>query len=182
MNAVLGHERGEPSPGRRKVSESGECACYVLMSVAVMASFAAMPVYAQNATWLWLPNPASGDFHSPANWTPATVPTGTAFFGPSDTTALTFSDLPATLGGWTFNVGAGAYTFTKNVSGHPLQFDGAGIVVNGGSATIINNRGPLQFRNASTAGNATIANASVLIFAAASTAGNATITNSATVR
>ena len=62
---------------------------HVLMSAAAMASLAAMPVYAQDATWL--PVTASGDFNTAANWTPATVPTGTAFFGTSNTTALSFS-------------------------------------------------------------------------------------------
>ena len=93
----------------------------------------------------------------PANWTPATVPTGTAFFGASNSTALTFST-DATVGGWTFNAGASAYTFTNNQS---LDFNGAGIVINGGSATINNNVGSiLNFISTSTAGNATINNRS----------------------
>ena len=45
----------------------------------------ATPSHAQDATWL--ANPGSGDFNTGANWTPATVPTGTAFFGTSSTTS-----------------------------------------------------------------------------------------------
>ena len=82
---------------------------------------------------------------------PATVPTGTAFFGASNTTNLSFS-AHTTLGGWTFNAGASAYTFTNNQA---LSFNGAGIVDNGGSATITNDPGgTLSFNGTSTAGNA----------------------------
>ena len=106
---------------------------HVLMAAAVVTWLAAMPVYAQDATWLL--NPGAGDFNSAANWTPATVPTGTASFDKSNNNELRFS-APTTLGGFTFNAGALAYTFIN--PGFGLTFDGAGIVVNGGSATIIN--------------------------------------------
>src|SRR5258708_1689119 len=94
------------------------------------------------------------------------------FFGFSNTTALSFS-ANTTIGGWTFNAGASAYSFTN---GQTLNFTGAGIAVNGGSASITNNF-VLQFSNASTAGNATITNNNVLQFLASSTAGSAVITN-----
>ncbi len=159
--------------------------------VAVMTFVPGM-ARAQNATWLL--NPVSGDFNTGANWSPTTVPTGTALFGASNTTALTFS-AATTIGGWTFNAGASAYTFANNQA---LEFNGAGIVINGGSASIANAGGTIQFfntstagnvsinniigvvqfLNTSTAGNATIANASLLTFFNTSTGGNATITNS----
>jgi hypothetical protein len=85
----------------------------------VMALPVAEPARAQDATWLNAPG--SGDFNTAANWTPAAVPTGTAFFGTSGVTALSFS-AATTLGGWTFNAGASAYSFT--VGG--LLFAGAG--------------------------------------------------------
>ena len=95
------------------------CRCGALLAttalVAVMA-FAPGAARAQDATWLL--NPTSGDFNTAANWNPATVPTGTAFFGASNTTALRFS-ANAAIGGWTFNAGAPAYTFTNN---HLLDF------------------------------------------------------------
>ena len=93
----------------------------VLISAAAIASLAAAPAYAQDATWLL--NPGSGNFNSAANWTPATVPTGTAFFGVSNNTTLNFT-AETVFGGWTFNAGASAYTFTN--IGQPLQFTGAG--------------------------------------------------------
>ena len=108
-----------------------------------------------------------------ANWGPGTVPTGTAFFGASDTTALSVL-ADTTVGGLTFNAGASAYSFTNSQN---LNFDGAGIVVNGGSATVINDYW-LIFTNASLAGSATMINNSFQYFVDTSTAGSATITSS----
>ena len=102
------------------------------------------------------------------------MPTGTAFFGASDTTALTFS-APTTVGGWTFNTGAPAFTFSNSQS---LEFNGAGIVVSGGSATINNNAGGiLDFTNDSTAGSATIHNTRIVNFFSSSMGGSAAINN-----
>ena len=50
---------------------------------------AAPAALAQDATWL--ATPASGDFNTPANWTPRRVPTGIASFDTSSITTLTFS-------------------------------------------------------------------------------------------
>jgi outer membrane autotransporter protein len=144
-------------------------------ALVAVTSFAPGAARAQDATWLT--TPASGDFNTQTNWIPPTaVPTGTATFGTSNITALTFSAATA-IGGWTFSPGASAYAFTN--SGQTLQFDGAGIVIGGGSASISNSGvgGILQFFNASTAGNVTIANTSSLSFNDSSTAGSATITN-----
>ena len=132
---------------------------YLLTTTATVALLAALPARAQNATWnnpATVAGPVAGtfNFNANANWSPATVPTGTALFGTSTTTALSIST-NTTIGGWTFNVGASNYTFTTN--GRILTFNGAGIVINGGSATITNN-GILDFNNTSTAGNATITN------------------------
>jgi autotransporter-associated beta strand protein len=134
---------------------------------------AAVSARAQDATWL--ANPGTGVFNTAANWDTGSVPTGTAFFGTSDTTSLSFS-ANITIGGWTFNAGAPSYNFTT--SGRFLQFNGDGIV-NGGSATITNNlAGGLRFLGTSTAGNATINNdLGTLDFFDASTAGSATISN-----
>jgi autotransporter-associated beta strand protein len=134
----------------------------------------ATPSHAQDATWL--ANPGSGDFNTGANWTPATVPTGTAFFGTSSTTSLTFSQAITTVGGLTLNAGASNYTFT---SGQQLYFDGAGIAINGGSANIINNTdsGQIFFTHSATAGTASITNDGGLYFNLFGTAGSATITN-----
>jgi fibronectin-binding autotransporter adhesin len=125
---------------------------------------------AQDATWLV--NPASGDFFDANNWTPGSVPTGTASFGASNTTTLTLGT-GSSFGGWTFDAGASDYTFTLSTM---QSFTGTGITINGGSANITNNNS-LQFLNTSTAGSAVITNNGTLQFLDISTAGNATITN-----
>src|SRR5580692_6146373 len=91
-----------------------------------------LPAYAQDATWL--ASPGTGDFNTGANWTPATVPTGIASFGTSNTTGISTS-ASTTLGGLTFNAGASAYTFTL---GSDLTFSGAGIVNNSSNTQTLN--------------------------------------------
>jgi autotransporter-associated beta strand protein len=118
----------------------------------------ALPAAAVDATWkdpAIVPGlvPGTFDFNNDFNWTSNVHPDGTAFFGTSITNDLSFSSLNTTIGGWTFNAGASAYTFTI-VSGQVLQFVGAGIAINGGSATITND-GFLNFFSGS-AGSATI--------------------------
>jgi autotransporter-associated beta strand protein len=172
--------------GSRKLRWASRAVALVA-AVTVLATAAAR---SQNATWLT--NPGSNDFDTGANWTPATVPTGTAFFGTSAVTGLTFSAATTTIDGWTFNPGASNYTFTN---GQDLVFNGAGIVINGGSATLVNantvnfnnsstagaaaiiNNFDIEFNNNSSAGTANITNNSGLDFNNNSTAGNATINN-----
>jgi autotransporter-associated beta strand protein len=127
---------------------------------------------AQSATWL--ASPGSSDFNTAANWSPAAVPTGTASFGFSNTTALSFS-ADASIGGFTLNPGASAYNFTVG-AGRTVSFTGAGISVNGGSATFTN-AFIVNFDNASTAGTATINNNNTLAFHNSATAGGSTIVN-----
>lgn len=144
---------------------------YASTAIAVVLAAYAAPhaASAQDATWAG----ATADFNTAANWTPATVPTGTAFFGASGPAALSFS-ANTNFGGWTFNADAQAYTISN--SGWQLSFTGAGIMVNGGSADIAN-AGNLMFSNSSSAGTATITNGGGLMFVDNSTAGSATITN-----
>jgi autotransporter-associated beta strand protein len=166
-----------PASGRLTGFAAALLATAALVAVAALLPGAAR---AQDATWL--ASPATADFNTALNWSPAAVPTGTAFFGTSNTTALTFST-NTSIGGWTFNPGASAYSFTNFTNGRTLTFTGAGIVINGGSASITYgngalNRANLFFFNASTAGSATITNAAgVLGFNDNSTAGSARITN-----
>jgi autotransporter-associated beta strand protein len=135
-------------------------------------SLSAVAAHAQNATWNLN---ATGDFNTPTNWTPAMVPTGTAFFGISNQKNVSVSSgNSTTIGGWTFDSSGTQYTFT-NSSHLGLFFNGAGIV-NGDSSSISNNN-PLAFQNSSTAGNIAILNDSLLTFSDNSTAGNAAITN-----
>ena len=130
---------------------------------------------AQDATWL--STPGTADFNTSGNWNPAVVPSGTAFFGVSNTTTLSFSAPNTTIGGFTFNAGASSYNFLLGTN-PTLTFTGAEIVVNGGAAAFANN-GTLNFNNSSTAGLATINNigAANLNFNDSSTAGFATITS-----
>jgi autotransporter-associated beta strand protein len=130
-----------------------------------------LTVGAQDATWNLT---GTGDFNTASNWTPNTAPTGTAFFGSSNQNNVSFS-AGTTVGGWIFNVGASNYNFTIG-SSFLVTFNGAGVVINGGSANVTNNGG-LGFINGSTAGSATITNNLNIGFFDASTAGNATIIN-----
>jgi autotransporter-associated beta strand protein len=138
-----------------------------------LAVAAVQPAMAQDATWL--ANPGSGDYSTNANWSTGLVPSGTAFFDTSSITSLSFSPNLTTVGGWTFNAAASAYSFT-NPANLSLWFDGAGIAVNGGSATLTNN-GSLLFKNSSSAGGATITNNFIVDFNNSSSLGSATVTN-----
>ena len=156
---------------RGRASRAQSLLARLLAGTALVAA-AALPAVAQDATWL--ATPGTGDFNTGANWNTATVPTGTAFFDASTITGLSFS-ANTTVGGFTFNAGASAYTFTND---RIVQFNGAGIVVSGGSAAITNNPfAQLTFANTSSAGSATIANNGTLIFVDTSTAGSAFISN-----
>jgi autotransporter-associated beta strand protein len=159
---------------RRFCTGGGAMRGHLLTTTAAVALLAAMPAQAQDATWQL--NPVTSDYNTAANWTPATVPTGTAFFGATNVPNLTFSSAATGVGGWTFNAGAPAYTFT--LGANALLFNGAGIVINAGGVTI-NNLISLSFIGPSSAGGAVINNASsgVIGFNGTSTAGNAVINN-----
>jgi autotransporter-associated beta strand protein len=146
-------------------------------SLLATISIVATSAHAQDATWKFAPG--SSDYNTPANWTPTAAPigpSGTASFGASGTTSLTFST-GTTVDTFQFNPGASAYTF--NLSGHFLEFTGNGILNNSSNAPTINAVGLLQFDNTATAGNAIINNTpGSTTFTGFSTAGTATITNS----
>jgi autotransporter-associated beta strand protein/T5SS/PEP-CTERM-associated repeat protein len=127
---------------------------------------------AQNATWTG----ATGDWNTNGNWSPASLPTGTATFDTAPTNSLTFS-AGATIGTMQFSAGAPAYSF--DLSGRSLVIDGSGIVNSSSNAPLFNAFGLLEFDNSATAGNATINNTpGATTFTGTSTAGTATITNS----
>ena len=128
---------------------------------------------AQDATWN---GSISGDWNTNGNWSPASVPAGTATFGAAPTNSLTFS-ASATIGTMQFSAGATAYSF--DLSGRFLTIDGSGIVNNSSNAPLFNTFGLLEFDNSATAGNATINNTpGTTTFTGTSSAGTATITNS----
>src|SRR5215467_1833256 len=150
---------------------------YLLATTAAAALLAAMPAYAQDATWLL--NPGSSTFNTATNWNPAVVPTGTAIFGASNTTLISFQPFTTTsIGTLQFNPDAPAYFFaTSDGLFTSISVTGAGIVDNSASAPtfIVGNQANLSFRNASTAGNATIITdaGGITIFADSATGGNA---------
>jgi autotransporter-associated beta strand protein len=147
----------------------GSLRSVLLATSALMA--AAVPATAQNAAWN---STGTGDFNTASNWTPNTVPTGTASFGTSIQNNVSFS-ASTTIGGWTLAPGASNYNFTIG-STFVVTFSVAGVVLNGGSVTVANNGG-FGFQNASTAGNAVITNNNLMGFFDTSTAGSATIIN-----
>jgi autotransporter-associated beta strand protein len=136
----------------------GAMRAHLLTTTAAVALLAATSAHAQNATWST--TPGSSDFNTAANWTPPTVPTGTAFFGASNTTSITFQPFTTTsIGTLQFNPGAPAYSFsTFPALFTSISITGAGIVNGSSNAPtfIIGNQANIFFRNASTAGNAII--------------------------
>jgi autotransporter-associated beta strand protein len=138
-------------------------------------SLSAVAAHAQDATWNLN---GTGDFNTSANWTPATVPTGTAIFGVSNQTNVTFSATITNINSWTFNAGASSYNFTINpTTTGGINFSGAGIVLNGGTANITNIGSSIISFFSGTAGSATINNNGGTVVFFAGTAGSATIFN-----
>ena len=146
---------------------------------------------AGNATWDF--NPGSGDWNTAANWTPATVPNGsadTATFAVSNTTAISIS-ANTTVDGITFAPGASSFTITASPF-FALTISGVGITNNSGTTqNFVATRNfsfPQQivFTNNATAGTSTIFTnnngiggfgGGITIFLDTSTAGNATFIN-----
>jgi outer membrane autotransporter protein len=168
--------------------------------------FGAPAAHAQDASWV---GGNAGDPHEwvePANWTPATVPGGTATFGAvANTTSVANDAGTVSVGTINFTATALAYTFsidnafavnatgvvnnsantqTFNVaSGKTLTFQNSSSASGGtGPVTYNNAGGKMVFNNSSTAGSANIAssfsgtNASVT-FNNSSSAGSATFTS-----
>src|SRR5215472_14337135 len=150
---------------------------YLLATTAAAALLAATSAHAQDATWLL--NPGSRTFNTATNWNPAVVPTNTAIFGASNSTLISFQPFTTTsIGTLQFNSDAPAYFFaTSDGLFTSISVTGAGIVDNSANAPtfIVGNQANLSFRNASTAGDATIiTNAGgITIFADSATGGNA---------
>jgi len=125
----------------------GAMRAHLLTTTAAVALLAALPARAQDATWSTAPG--SSNFNTAANWTPATVPTGTAFFGASNITSITFQPFITTsIGTLQFNPGAPAYSFsTSPALFTSISITGAGIVNSSSNAPtfIVNNQSNLFF-------------------------------------
>src|SRR5262245_9675572 len=162
---------------RRFCTGGGAMRAHLLTTTAAVALLAAFPARAQDATWSTAPG--SSNFNTAANWTPATVPTGIAFFGASSTTSIAFQALPTTsVGTLQFNPGAPAYSFTtENGFSTSISITGTGIVNNSSNAPtfVIGNQANIFFRNGSSAGNATIITTAggLTAFVDSATGGNA---------
>lgn len=131
-----------------------------LISVELALLLSLQAAHAGSATWAT--SPASSDWNTPTNWSPATVPNGTAdtaSFALSNTTAVSLS-ASSQAAAIVFNAGASAYTLTAP-AGLTLTLSGAGItnnsgitqeiVVDAGSSTA----GVIDFVNGASAGKMT---------------------------
>jgi autotransporter-associated beta strand protein len=135
---------------------------------------------AGSATWNL--NPASGDWNTAANWTPATVPNGPsdiATFATSNQTQIGISAITG-VGGINFNPGADAFTIISQPGG-PFTLSGSGIVNNSGKLQTFvcesgDGSGSFFFENSATAGAMTSfagADESNFLFFGTSSAGSA---------
>ena len=100
----------------------------LLATTALVVVTASVPdvVRAQDATWL--SSPASGDWNTATNWSPASVPIGTATFGFSNTTAITFSQSPLPVDAINFTNLSSQSSFALTISGGV----NINLIVNGG--------------------------------------------------
>jgi autotransporter-associated beta strand protein len=130
------------------------------VAISVLAPIAA---HANSATWDL--NPGSGDWNTPANWTPMTVPNGPAdiaTFALSNTTNVSIS-ANTEVNGITFTAAAtNPYTITARAA-FTLIISGTGITNNSGSTqhfmTAVGANGEfglIVFTNSATAGNSTM--------------------------
>jgi autotransporter-associated beta strand protein len=134
--------------------------------------------FAGSAMW----SAANGNWNLASNWNPQTVPNGstdTATFYRSSTTAISLSAITV-LGDLVFN-GDGYISYTINVPGQVLEFDGGGITNNSGYTQnfVCNGSGVIEFFNSASAGDQTkfTGNNGQIYFFDSSNAGSATITN-----
>ena len=111
----------------------------------------------------WKMEPASGDWNNASNWTPTTVPNGSAdaaTFGVSNITGVSLL-ANTEVNGITFNPGASFYTIKANPL-FSLNISGVGITNNSGiaqnliaDADAAGNRGVITFSNTASAGSLT---------------------------
>src|SRR5713101_4525053 len=157
--------------------------------------------FAGSATWL--ANPATGNWSTASNWTPATVPDG-----PTDTATFATSNIrfvapegATEVNGIVFNPGASRFTIalltttltisgvgitnnsgiTQNFAPGPGAIDFMNSATAGGSNVAFTDAGTVQFFNTSTAGDATFTNNGAVKFFDTSTAGDATLNNNAEI-
>ncbi|CEJ10539.1 Extracellular serine protease precursor [bacterium YEK0313] len=147
-----------------------------MLGACLLGTTMLMPSNAVAQAWLG----TTGDYATPGNWTPATVPTGTsatATFTASGASAITIDGAQNT-GTLVFASGASAYTFDFNPGG-ALRLGGTGIVNNSGLAqtfTVTPAGSNVSFFNSATAGDARfVLNGGALSFNDTSNAGTAVV-------
>ena len=138
--------------------------CAIVLALSLGALNA---VYADSATWNL--HPASGDWNTAVNWTPATVPNGptdVATFAGSSITSLRFSAAMIEVAEMVFNPGANNFKITADSklaqTDVTLNISGAGITNNSGvTQTLVagpsmkGEGGIIKFLNAASAGDGT---------------------------
>jgi autotransporter-associated beta strand protein len=186
--------------GRRRVRIRCAKRSYWALSVALLA-VGTTAADAQNATWVGGNGGDPGEWVEPNNWTPTTVPSGTATFTNTGVTTIANDAGIVAIGAIDFTANAQAYTInidnpfivksagvtnsstntqTFNVTdGNTLVFQNGSTANNGSGAVSYNNSSFITFENSSNAGNAnaTITNNDILQFNDVSSAGSANITN-----
>lgn len=130
--------------------------------------------WAQDATWL--ASPGTNDFGTGANWTTATVPTGTATFSATGTPGVSLNGTNS-LGGITFGSAAPAYTLTLGGSAD-VTLTGAGVINSSANTQTIAVGGTLNFNGSSSGGGAGVVYniTGAVNFNDAASAGSATYT------
>ena len=189
---------------RKKQSFLRPCAWAFLPSATAILTLVvatASSSFAGNATWG--ARPATGNWSTASNWTPATVPNG-----PNDTATFATSNIrfvapegATQVNGIVFNPGASRFTIallttTLTISGvgitnnsgimqtfapSPGEIDFENNATAGGSNVVFTDAGTVQFFNTSTAGNATFTNNGAVKFFDTSTAGDVNLNNNAEI-
>jgi uncharacterized protein with beta-barrel porin domain len=176
------------------------CLAILLASTAL----GVVSAHAQDATWVGNNAGDPNEWDESNNWTPATIPTGTATFtnngAPTSVTAtgsvsvgaIFFTGAPNNAPAYTIDMddvtlinGTGVTNNSTNTQ--TFNINNTAVFLNSSSASAgtgpvtYNNNGSLNFQDTSTAGSATIVNNGDVEFNISSTAGSAQITNNATL-
>jgi outer membrane autotransporter protein len=129
----------------------------VAVIVALVLATSAGPLLADSSTWS--PTPATGDWNTAVNWTPAAVPNGAsdvATFGMSSVTAVSTSS-DTTVDSVVFSAGASSFTISVGPANN-MTIDGSGLVNH--SASVQNfetlNDGGVNFGTVNVTGTASI--------------------------
>jgi hypothetical protein len=133
-----------------------------LGSFAVLALFCGSSTIASAGSATWLQAPATGNWNTPTNWNPATVPNGpsdVATFSVSNQTNVTVtSSIP--LDSIVFQPDASAFTITSSSALASVLINGAGVINNSALAQnfFVNaaghDQGSLNFAGSASAGEA----------------------------